>query len=950
VLGSSAVGSGRPGVMSCRVWLGLAMVVVVWMLAAGGGSAWATPGHSFANQFGALGNGNGQFAELGGVGPAGVAVMASTGEVFTVDAGIRPGVATPRVQRFGADGVFTSALAIDPMYNIIGPLAVDPAGVGAVYVSANRDPGLGVVVKYSADDGGFAYELDASTSGTTLNSPLYGAAPVAVDPVDGTVYATASNGATPVIDRFDGSTGAFIDSFDGSANSPDGTPFCGPLTSLAVDGSHRVYVLDACKGRVDQYSAAGVFGATVDDGSRGVPSTVAADPVSDEVYVSEAGPVGVQITHFSAGGAGVVYTFDASTVGGVRDMAVSGAGTVYTSDATHPVVERFTRFDGPTVVTGGTSSLEARSVVLEGTIDPEGVASSYHFEYGTDFTYGSRTPEVGAGTGSSAVAVSTAVGGLDPNLTYHYRLVGSNAAGSIAGVDGSFTTGPAPASVGDSFASEITPRSASIHGTVNPNRAGLANSSCCLTSYLIEYGITTTYGQTAVGADGGTLCNFFVGCGGSDQPVVAPLSGLEPGTTYHFRVVADNGTGGVQQGPDRTFITAPAAGGGASGVTAGRATLTGTINPHGVATSYHFNYGPTSSYGASTPEVEGGSGDGERAVSQGISGLVPDRTYHVQVVATSADGVVRAGGDGVFRTAPAPTAAVIGPTGVSTDAATLAGEVNTFGSTGSYHFDVWSLDSSYTVSTPVRPVAGFASAERVSAALTGLPAGETFAVQLTVSSNDAVGVSDLATFATAAAPRVFPSPPVSDGVSRYGCGSPRLDAYNSRPKPGEMITISGQDLGVGGSVVLGDRSLKPVDWSASGFKVLVPDDAAGSLALTVNCGRRSNTIAVTLFQEPDNGFLVTGRSVVGSTATLKVRVSGPGKLESFGAGTKMVKVTIKKPGTATLKVKLSRAGVEALSRTASHTRKVAVRVRFTPAGGRSASKTVTITFKRKGAR
>ena len=130
-------------------------------------------------------------------------------------------------------------------------------------------------------------------------------------------------------------------------------------------------------------------------------------------------------------------------------------------------------------------------------------------------------------------------------------------------------------------------------------------------------------------------------------------------------------------------------------MTAGRASLTGTINPHGVATSYHFNYGPTSSYGRSTPEVDGGSGDGDQVVSQRVSGLLPDTTYHVQVVATSADGVVRAGADGLFRTAPAPTAQAIGPTGVSTDAATLGGEVNTYGLTGTYHFDVWSLDSSY---------------------------------------------------------------------------------------------------------------------------------------------------------------------------------------------------------------------------------------------------------------
>jgi hypothetical protein len=697
-------------------------------------------------------------------------------------------------------------------------------------------------------------------------------------------------------------------------------------------------VLDACKGRVDQYSATGVFGATVDDGSRGAPSGVAADPVSDEVYVSEAGPVGVQITHFGAGGAGVVYTFDASKVGGVRGLAASGAGTVYTSDLSRPFVERFTRFDGPTVVTGGTSSPGARSVVLEGTINPEGVSSSYHFEYGTDLTYGHRSPVVGetdAGSGGTPVSASTTIDGLEPSKTYFYRLVGSNSSGSIAGGAGSFTTLSAPPDVGGAFVSAITPRSAGLHGTVNPNNS--------LSFWNFEYGTTTAYGTSPFGG------LFF--SGGTDQAVVTPISGLEPGTLYHFRLVASEGLfGPPQYGADQTFYTAPAAGGGATAVTAGRATLTGTVNPHGVATSYHFNYGPTSNYGSSTPEADGGAGDGDRVVSAAVWGLLADRTYHVQVVATSAGGVVRTGGAGVFRTAPAPTAVVIGPTGVSTDAAMLAGDVSTFGSTGSYHFDVWSLNSTYTSSTPERPVAGNVSAERVSAALTGLPAGETLVVQLTVSSNDAVGVSDLLTFATAEVPRVFPPPPGSDGVSLYGCGSPRLDAYNGRPKPGEMITISGQDLGVGGNVMLGDRSLEPVDWSPTGFKVLVPEQTAGALGLTANCGHRSNTITVALFQEPESGFSVTGRSVAGSTATVKVRVPGPGKLESFGSGTTAAEVTIKKPATATIRVKLTKAGTRALNRATSHTRKVKVRVRFTPAGGRSASQTVTITFKRKGAR
>ncbi len=430
-----------------------------------------------------------------------------------------------------------------------------------------------------------------------------------------------------------------------------------------------------------------------------MPSAVAADAATDEVYVSEAGPIGLQITHFNAGGAAAVYTFDASSAGGARGLAVSGAGTVYVSDATNPFVDRFTRFDGPTVTTDAATLVNARDATLNGTINPEGMSSNYHFEYGLDFTYGSSTPQTDAGNGSISVAKAAAISGLAPNTTYHYRIVGSNSSGSIVGPDQALITAVIPPTPDGSpaFASAIMPRSASLHGTVNPNNS--------IARWHFEYGTTTAYGSSPFGG-------FFFS-GGTDQAVVTPISDLEPDTVYHFRVVTDAGFGTVPQyGADQTFVTAPAAGGGATGVTTRAATLTGTINPHGGATTYHFNYGPTDAYGASTPEVDGGHADGDRAVSQQVSGLSPDTTYHVQVVATTG-GVVRTGADGLFRTEPAPAAVAIGPTGVTTSAATLAGDVNTYGLTGTYRFDVSSLDSSYAVSTGERPVAGNASTERV---------------------------------------------------------------------------------------------------------------------------------------------------------------------------------------------------------------------------------------------
>jgi hypothetical protein len=532
------------------------------------------------------------------------------------------------------------------------------------------------------------------------------------------------------------------------------------------------------------------------------------------------------------------------------------------------------------VVSGASAVLSAREVTVEGTIDPEGVSSTYHFEYGNGSSYDSHTVESVAGSGSGAVAVSATLKGLKPNKTYHYRIVGSNPSGPIDGSDQTFVTAQAPVSVDSpEFASAIGPRSARLHGAVNPNSSALAQPEFGFghTLYHFEYGTTGSYGTTAVGSDGGIICITFTPCGGDYVSVAASLSGLVPDTTYHFRVVGDNGVGSPQEGADQTFITAPAAGGGASSATSTNATLTGTINPHGVPTFYHFNYGPTPAYGGSTGDVEAGAGDGDQRVSLPVSGLLPDTTYHVQVV-TESDGVTRYGADGLFRTAPAPSAVAIAPAGVSGASATLAGELNTFGLPGTYHFDVSSPDGSYRTSTAERPAAGNTGSERVSVPIEGLPPGETFVVRVAVSSNDSTTFSDPVTFATPALPRAFP------------------------------------------------------------------------IALAGAVASASNTITGAISQEPGNGFSIMRTSIKGSTATVSIKLPGPGKLETSAGRTKATKTTVNKAGPVSMKVRLTSAGSKALKKAKSHSLRVKVTVRFTPDGGKPVSKTLSVTFKGKAGR
>ncbi len=98
----------------------------------------------------------------------------------------------------------------------------------------------------------------------------------------------------------------------------------------------------------------------------------------------------------------------------------------------------------PDVTTGDATGISLTGATLEGQVNPNGVATSHHFEFGTTTAYGSSTPSQNAGSGVGAVAVSAAVAGLTPETTYHYRLVGTSANGTTLGADRTFNTANPP--------------------------------------------------------------------------------------------------------------------------------------------------------------------------------------------------------------------------------------------------------------------------------------------------------------------------------------------------------------------------------------------------------------------------------------------------------------------------------------------------------------------------
>jgi hypothetical protein len=304
--------------------------------------------------------------------------------------------------------------------------------------------------------------------------------------------------------------------------------------------------------------------------------------------------------------------------------ATNANGTTHTIDRTvvpHAVADVETEV--PSAITQTAATLNGS---FTGNGDP---ATVYRFQWGTDTSYGSTTPDVAIGAVSGPTHVAAPLDSLDVYLAssppYHYRLVVSNSAGTTYGPDMSFRTLPPflPA-ISSTSSSDVAPTSVTLGAQVNP---GMGD-----TVFLFEFGTSTAYGDL-------TPPSASIGNDTTDHPVSTGLTDLEPATTYHFRAVATNFSG-TSFGPDQTFTT-PAAprveGTVATAISESRATLTAGIRPGFRPTTYQFEYGLGTGYGSTTPQgVLSGADNEAQAVSSAISGLTPGTTYHFRVVATNA--------------------------------------------------------------------------------------------------------------------------------------------------------------------------------------------------------------------------------------------------------------------------------------------------------------------------
>jgi hypothetical protein len=195
----------------------------------------------------------------------------------------------------------------------------------------------------------------------------------------------------------------------------------------------------------------------------------------------------------------------------------------------------------PAVVTGAATAISNSSAVLHATVNPGGEDSAYSFQYGPTVEYGAVSG-TGHVTSTKAIAVTKTLTGLTPGTVYHYRVIASNKLGGAVGRDRSFTTTGHPPP-------EAITGVASVANTTTATLTGTVVSQSETTSAYFEYGTTPAYGEQSPAQ--------IVSAAATPSPVTYTITGLAPGTTFHYRLVAAHAAGGLEYGADEAFTTIP---------------------------------------------------------------------------------------------------------------------------------------------------------------------------------------------------------------------------------------------------------------------------------------------------------------------------------------------------------------------------------------------------------
>jgi Tol biopolymer transport system component len=554
--------------------------------------------------FGPTGTGVGSFVSV-----QGVTVDQATGDVFVYDDG-----EGGRIYKFDAAGEPVNFSALGT--NVITGVGSGGGAEDEVAVDSSSGPAAGDI--YAANNGEVKiYSAEGSSLGSLSGGEMCG---VAVD-ASGVVYVGIYSAGT---------VRKYVPTANPVTNASEASSMggLGGICNVAADSEGNLYAANWSGGvaryEALQFGSLAAMGALIDGSGR----TLEVDQATNALYVNE----GSAIAEYDASG-NLIGTSGSEKINGSFGVGVDSAK----NELYVPSEGRVLTFGPPvllpTVSGGEASEITNSSARISGSVNPEGTATTYQFQYGTTTSYGSVEPVSPQSVGSDSTPheVSVQLTGLSLGTTYHYRLVATGANGTSYGQDRNFKTS-GPSVIGGS-ASKEAQNSLTVGAYIETGELD--------THYQVEYGTSNSYGSTTSSVD----------MGSESGPVSQELTGLQPETTYHYRFAVTNSEG-TAYGADHTASTTPVArivNEGISGASSTEATLKATVEAFGAESTYQFEYGPTSAYGAATPE-EAFSSEAQAT----LMGLPAETTYHFRVVIKNQYGTVE-GEDATFTTAPTPS-------------------------------------------------------------------------------------------------------------------------------------------------------------------------------------------------------------------------------------------------------------------------------------------------------
>jgi Fibronectin type III domain len=446
----------------------------------------------------------------------------------------------------------------------------------------------------------------------------------------------------------------------------DGQTSAGTVTETGVSGSHI-------------YTEEGTFNGSVtyvnDCGSHKVAfQAKVADAALKGAGVAVSGTAGIKLTAKVAtftdadpGGAASDYTATIEWGDGAKSAgtvsAAAGGGFEVKGSHTYAAAGQYTTgvtisdvggakttatgsadvVGSPVVSNVSVLSVTETTAKLGFKIDPDGADTTYVIEYGPDTNYGQKTAAVDIGAVPGAQSLTQTLTGLAPNHTYHFNVVATNSAapGGVGGGDRSFTTVPdAPLNataepVSGTAGTKLTAKVASFTDADPTGEVSDYTAS-------IEWGDgTTTAGTVGTAASGGfkvtgthtyaaagqyTTGVTITDVGGAKAAVGGKASVVGPPVVSNVKVLAVTETTGK---------------------------IGFSIDPDGADTTYVIEYGPNASYGQQTATVDIGATPGPQSLTQTLTGLNLNSTYHFDVVATNSAAPGGVGsGDRMFTTEP----------------------------------------------------------------------------------------------------------------------------------------------------------------------------------------------------------------------------------------------------------------------------------------------------------